>query len=131
MLGGDFYAFVFEEVLEFIVFVHFTNDIASADKFAFDVELGDGGPVCELFDAVPDFLIIEDVDVFKFYAEVGEDLDDDGGEAASGEGGVAFHVENDVVLGDVFFNAFGCDVLHGLVSLWFGWLLFRDFGLDG
>ncbi len=90
---GD--AFFGEQGLEFAGLVHFGDDIAAADEFAFDVELRDCGPVGEFFDTVSDFRVFEDVDGFEWDLGMFEDLDDACGESALREHGCAFHEEHD------------------------------------
>ena len=55
---------------------HFADDVAAADKLAFDVELRDRRPVCIGLDAVAQAWIDEDVDVLIVDAEPAEDLRD-------------------------------------------------------
>src|SRR5690606_26947770 len=73
-LGAD--ALLVEEALELSCLEHLTDDIASADEFALDVELGDGRPLRVFLDALAQLIGGEDVHAFVVDAEIVEDLDD-------------------------------------------------------
>ena len=45
------------ELLQFALLIQVGNNVAAADELALDVELGDGGPVGVLLDAVADFWV--------------------------------------------------------------------------
>ena len=92
-----------DDLLQFPAFIHLHHDVGAADEFAFDVQLGDGGPVAVFLDARADFWVFEDVhrgDAFGVYADGFEDLNRSTGEAALGKVGVAFHEKHNIVAFD-------------------------------
>jgi hypothetical protein len=102
-------------LLQFPVFIHLHHDVGAADELAFDVELGDGGPVAVFLDALADFCVVEHVhsrDAFGVDAHGFQDLDGAAGEAAHGKAGAAFHEQHNVVAFDELVDA-GLGVAHG------------------
>ena len=96
-------AFFLQQGFQLAGLKHFGRNITATDEFALDVNLGNGWPVAEFFDAFADGWVGHDVDVFKLLnAKLGQDLDDAGGEAAHGEVLGALHVDDDVVVLNVF-----------------------------
>ena len=57
--------------------------------------------------------IIQDIDTAKIDAFLLQDLDDGGGKAAHGHGGVALHVKHDRVAFDVIFDHFNSFIVSG------------------
>lgn len=55
-----------EKFGQLVVFMHFLEDIAAADQFAVDVELGVGGPVAVDFYLFADYGVLENIDGFIF-----------------------------------------------------------------
>lgn len=53
-----------EEGLQGFVLVHFLEDVAAADEFAVDVELGEGGPVSVDLDLLSHDGVVQHVDGF-------------------------------------------------------------------
>ncbi len=47
------------EALQLARLVHLADDVAAADEFAFDVELGNGGPVGEGLDALAQAVVLQ------------------------------------------------------------------------
>jgi len=101
-----------EQLLQFAVLVHLDEDVAAADEFTFDVDLGNGGPAGEFFDPLADIGVFEDVDVFEFGSGGLKNFDRAIGKSALGEGLGAFHEKHDAVLIDDFFDS-AIDVTHG------------------
>src|SRR5499426_2892047 len=90
-----------EQPLEFARLEHFADDVAAADKLAFDVELRDGRPLGIGLDALPQVIGLEDVDAFVWHADVVEDLHDLAGESALRELRRALHEQHHVVAFDL------------------------------
>src|ERR1700751_4945086 len=90
-------ALVLEQRLQLAGLEHLADDVAAADELALDIELRDGRPVGIGLDALPQFVVLEDVEPLIGYAEVVEDLHGLAGEAAHRELRRALHEQNDVV----------------------------------
>ena len=73
----------------------FGHDVAAPDEFAAHVQLGDRRPLRIKLDALPDRLVLEDVDTIKFHAGGVEHAADLLREAALGLLRRALHVEHD------------------------------------
>lgn len=104
-----------EEVMQFAGLVHLGHDIAAADELALDVELGEGGPLAELLEALADFFVFKDIEALELGASVVEDLHGAGGEAAHRAIRGAFHEEHDGGLVDQLLEAGfegGVEVAH-------------------
>ena len=95
---GDF--LVVEHLLQFAGFGHFADDVAAADELAFDVELRNGRPGGELFDAFTDLHVLEHVDALELNLQRGQNVGDGGGKAALREHRRALHEQDDVVFID-------------------------------
>lgn len=107
----------FKEGSEFAGLVHFDHDIRAADEFSGNIELREGGPLAEFLEAHAEVVAFQDVDIGKVDAEVVEDTNGAGGEAAHGLGCGAFHVEHDGGAADLGFDLgfeFGREVFHGV-----------------
>lgn len=77
--------------------MHGDEDIATADELAVEVELGDGGPVGELLDALAQVGVLEDVEggeLGRVDALQAENLDAGPREPALGRLGRALHEED-------------------------------------
>ena len=86
--------------------VHFEHDVAAADEFTPDVQLGNGRPVGERFDALADAFVLEYVDGGEGSSAGLEDLNRTLGKSALGCLGGALHEQNDVVTTYKRFNFF-------------------------
>lgn len=84
-----------KDVLELARLVQASNDITATDKFAANVELRDGRPVAEGFDALADVGILQNVhclevdacEVSASTAQGGRRAGEDFGEGEGGRGG--------------------------------------------
>lgn len=80
--------------------VHLRENVSAADELAIDIELRDGGPVRERFDALANGVIRENVEVPKGGLVALEKSDGPGGEAAHGEKRRAFHEKENALRAD-------------------------------
>src|SRR3712207_1015726 len=86
-----------EVLLQLARLEHLADDVAAADEFALDVELRDGRPVGVFLDALAELVGVEHVDALVVDAEVVEDADHLGREAAHRKLRRALHEQHDVV----------------------------------
>lgn len=84
--------------------MHFADDIAAADEFSVDKDLGKGRPIGEFFDALTEIFIREDVEVFDRGSIRLQDLHCASGKAAHGLVLGALHIDHDFVGFDRLFN---------------------------
>ena len=103
--------------LQFAGLVHLYHDVRPANKFALDVELGNGGPLAVFLDALANAVVLKHIDGFHglgVYTARLQDLDGTAREAALGEAGVALHEEQNFVALDQLVDALLC-VCHVLI----------------
>ena len=55
---------------QFARFIHFTNDVTAANKFAFYIKLWDRWPIRIGLDAFTDIVIFQHIYAAKFYAKM-------------------------------------------------------------
>jgi hypothetical protein len=107
-LGGKGH---FEHLLEFVLLIHFDQDVGAAEEFPVNVDLGDGWPVRVFFNTLTHFLIGQHIKGFEGYAKLIENLDHVVGEATLGHELVALHEDHDFVVFDELIDA--CLSFHG------------------
>ena len=73
-LGRRFNTLFVEIVAQFALFKHFANNIAAADKLAFDIKLRNGRPVLKNFNAFAQFIVFQHIDPFKRDADMRQNL---------------------------------------------------------
>lgn len=95
MLGGEGH---FEHLLEFVLLVHFDQDVGAADEFPVHIDLGNRGPVRVCLNALTDFLVREHIKGFKGHAELVENLNNIVGEATLGHEFIALHEDHDFIV---------------------------------
>src|SRR5215213_4242768 len=87
-----------ERLLKLPGLVHLHHDVGATDKLAIHVELGNGRPVRVALDALPDSVILEDVDRLQVIDAAGlQDLDRSTGEPAHRKLGGSLHEKDDAV----------------------------------
>ena len=97
---------------EFARLEHLAHNIAAADKFAFDIELRNRGPIGVIFNALANIGIIQHIDAFEVHADIIENLHNLAGEAAHRKLMCALHEKDNVIAVDFGFDAIlNC---HGL-----------------
>ena len=111
-LRGDFLG---EQLLQFAGLMHLEKNVAAADEFPIDVDLGNRGPSRELFDSLADFGVFQDVDVLEFGTGGLKNFRCAVGKTALGKVLGAFHEEHHPVLFDDFLD-FTIDFTHGTPS---------------
>ena len=92
--------FWLEQLLQFSACVHISHDVGAADKFAVDIELGNGGPVAVFLYALADGIVfkhIDGVDFFGVNATGFEQLYGTPRETTHGKTRTAFHEQDDRV----------------------------------
>jgi hypothetical protein len=107
-LGGEGH---FEHLLEFVLLVHFNQDVGAAEEFSIHVDLRDSRPVRVFLDALTHFLIGQHIKGLEGHAELVENLDNVVGEAALGHELIALHEDHDFVVFDELIDA--CLSFHG------------------
>ena len=80
---------------ELTTLVHFNHNITTTDELAGDIQLGNGGPLRKVLDALSDALIGKDVDGFEINSEALQDLNSRVGETALREDFASLHEEKD------------------------------------
>ena len=80
---------------ELTALVHFNHNITTTDELAGDIQLGNGGPLRKVLDALSDALIGKDVDGLEINAETLQDLNRCVGEAALRKNFRPLHEEQD------------------------------------
>ncbi len=81
--------------------MHLENNVGTADQFAPDPELGEGGPIAVLGQVGANIRVGEHIHVGEALAALHEGLGGPGGETALGLIGAALHVENDRIAFDL------------------------------
>lgn len=108
---GSLFVYLIHCGFQFPSLVHLGDDVTAADEFAIDVELGDGGPVGVILDALPDLRIGQYIHRGEFRPHRFEELHRLGREPALRRLRDPFHKENDGVGGHEIFDLLLC-VVH-------------------
>src|SRR6266446_4295724 len=106
-----------QQFREFAGLVHLADDVATADKFAFDLELRNRRPVRERLDPLAQRRITQHVDTLELDTQTAQHLDHQAGKAALREDRRALHEQYHVVLADLALYALLHWITHRFVLL--------------
>ena len=67
---------------ELTALVHFNHNITTTDELSGDVQLGNGGPLRKVLDALPDAFVGKDIDSLEINTKALQDLNGRVGESA-------------------------------------------------
>src|ERR1700719_1917636 len=114
--GSPLHATGHQQFREFAGLVHLANDVATADKFAFDIELRDCRPIGERFDPLAQRRVAEHVDALVFDPQTAPHLDHDAGKTALREHRRTLPEQHDIVLADLALDALVYWIFHLSIS---------------
>src|SRR5712671_6074339 len=101
-----------EQLGEFARLINLTDNVATADKFAFDIELRDGRPVRERLYPLAERRVAQHVDTLELDTQMAQHLDHQAGKTALREDRRALHEQHDVVLADLALDALLYWIFH-------------------
>src|SRR5712675_2028126 len=112
--GSGLHATSRQEFREFARLIHLADNIAAADKFAFDIELRHRRPIRERLYPLAQRRIAEHVNTLELDAQMAQHLDHQAGKTALRKDRRALHKQHDVVLANLALDALLYRFVHHL-----------------
>src|SRR6266478_3949215 len=106
-----------QQFREFAGLVHLADDVATADKFALDIELRHRRPVRERLDALAQRRIAQHVDTLELDTQTAQHLDHQAGKTALREDRRALHEQHHIVFADLALDLLSYWITHRLPLL--------------